>query len=39
MTRVGFTPTGTTATGPWYRLRTYRLARSAFTGESMPKPR
>jgi [ribosomal protein S5]-alanine N-acetyltransferase len=30
MLRIGFTPTGITATGPCYPLRTYRLARSAF---------
>lgn len=30
MLRVGFTPTATTASGPCYPLRTYRLARSAF---------
>jgi [ribosomal protein S5]-alanine N-acetyltransferase len=34
MLRVGFTPTGTTATGPCYPLRTWRLARSAFQPES-----
>jgi ribosomal-protein-alanine N-acetyltransferase len=30
MVRVGFTLTGTTATGPCYPLRTYRLTRAGF---------
>jgi len=34
MLRVGFTPTGTTASGPCYPLRTWRLARSAFRAPS-----
>lgn len=38
MMRVGFTPTGTTATGPCYPLRTYRLARSAFEAGKAPQP-
>jgi RimJ/RimL family protein N-acetyltransferase len=38
MTRVGFTPTGMTATGPCYPLRTYRLARSAFDAARVPRP-
>jgi [ribosomal protein S5]-alanine N-acetyltransferase len=37
MLRVGFTPAGTTATGPCYPLRTYRLARSAFDAAG-PRP-
>jgi RimJ/RimL family protein N-acetyltransferase len=36
MMRVGFTPTGTTVTGPCYPLRTYRLARSAFAAAGVP---
>jgi [ribosomal protein S5]-alanine N-acetyltransferase len=36
MLRVGFTPTGTTATGPCYPLRTYRLACAAFQAPSAP---
>jgi RimJ/RimL family protein N-acetyltransferase len=37
MLRVGFTQTGTTATGPCYPLRTYKLARSAFdAGRALP---
>jgi ribosomal-protein-alanine N-acetyltransferase len=36
MLRVGFTPTGTTATGPCYPLRTWRLARSAASISSRP---
>jgi ribosomal-protein-alanine N-acetyltransferase len=38
MQRIGFTPTGTTATGPCYPLRTWRLARSAFQAPSAPRP-
>jgi [ribosomal protein S5]-alanine N-acetyltransferase len=34
MLRVGFTPTGTTATGPCYPLRTWRLVRSALLAPS-----
>jgi ribosomal-protein-alanine N-acetyltransferase len=37
MLRIGFTPTGTTATGPCYPLRTWRLARSAFQAPSAPQ--
>jgi RimJ/RimL family protein N-acetyltransferase len=36
MLRLGFTATGTTATGPCYPLRTYRLARSAFDAGRAP---
>jgi RimJ/RimL family protein N-acetyltransferase len=35
MRRVGFTPTGTTATGPCYPLRTWRMAPSAFQAARM----
>ncbi|MGH6918907.1 MAG: GNAT family N-acetyltransferase [Geminicoccaceae bacterium] len=38
MLRVGFTPTGTTTTGPCYPLRTYRLAKPAFDARSVPRP-
>ena len=38
MLRVGFTQTGTTATGPCYPLRTYRLTRSAFAAAGVPEP-
>jgi [ribosomal protein S5]-alanine N-acetyltransferase len=38
MLRVGFTPAGITATGPCYRLRTYRLARSAFAAAGLSRP-
>ena len=38
MMRVGFIPTGGTATGPRYPLRTYHLARSAFGAPSVPRP-
>jgi ribosomal-protein-alanine N-acetyltransferase len=38
MMRVGFTPTGITATGPCYPLWTYRLARSAFDAARVPRP-
>jgi RimJ/RimL family protein N-acetyltransferase len=34
MLRVGFTPTSTTASGPCYPLRAYRLARSDFEAAS-----
>jgi [ribosomal protein S5]-alanine N-acetyltransferase len=37
MMRVGFAPAGTSATGPCYRLRTYRLARSAFAAVGVPR--
>jgi ribosomal-protein-alanine N-acetyltransferase len=36
MLRVGFTPTGTTTTGPCHPLRTWRLARSAASISSRP---
>jgi RimJ/RimL family protein N-acetyltransferase len=36
MLRVGFIPTGTTATGPCYPLRIYRLVRSAASVSSRP---
>jgi RimJ/RimL family protein N-acetyltransferase len=36
MRRVGFTPTGTTTTGPCYPLCTYRLTRSAFNAAGGP---
>jgi RimJ/RimL family protein N-acetyltransferase len=36
MRRVGFTPTGTTATGPCYPLRTWRMARSDFRALPVP---
>lgn len=34
MARVGFTPTGTTATGPCHPLRTYRLTRAGVEGQA-----
>jgi RimJ/RimL family protein N-acetyltransferase len=37
MLRIGFTPTGTTATGPCYPLRTWRLARSSFQAPRAPQ--
>ena len=38
MVRVGFTTTGTTATGPCYPLRTYRLTRASFAaGGAAPR--
>jgi [ribosomal protein S5]-alanine N-acetyltransferase len=37
MMRVGFTPTGITATGPCYPLRTYCLASSAFAASGVPR--
>jgi RimJ/RimL family protein N-acetyltransferase len=36
MIRVGFTPTGTTTTGPCYKLCTYRLTRYAFNAAGGP---
>jgi [ribosomal protein S5]-alanine N-acetyltransferase len=38
MIRVGFTPTGGTATGPCYPLRTYRLTRAEFAAGDAARP-
>lgn len=37
MLRVGFSQTGSTATGPCYRLRLYRLAQSDFAAARVPQ--
>jgi ribosomal-protein-alanine N-acetyltransferase len=39
MARVGFTPTGTTETGPCFALRTYRLTRASFAARDAAQRR